>query len=97
MRLSGEGEVSGRVDEGGEFDFGPSELEVLAEKVNLQVEDVAWALVESGLAQWRSAKLVEGGEGAAEVVVITPELVEAVAEKKKVKKSPMLDVAYVCM
>ncbi|GAA5963614.1 hypothetical protein JCM3765_004342 [Sporobolomyces pararoseus] len=96
LRLTADGEVDGRVDESGEFDFGPSNLQTLAEKVNLQVEDVAWALVESGLAQWRSGKLVEGG-GAEEMLVITPELVEAVAEKKKVKKRPMLDVAFVCM
>jgi hypothetical protein len=96
LRLSRDGEVSGRVDEGEEFDFGPSELQILAEKVNLQVEDVAWALVESGLAQWRCGGIVDGG-GEEEMVVITPELVEAVAEKKKVKRMPMLDVAFVCM
>ncbi|GAA5914111.1 uncharacterized protein JCM6883_005885 [Sporobolomyces salmoneus] len=96
LRLTRDGEVDGRVDEEGEFDFGPSELEILAEKVNLQVEDVAWALVESGLAQWRSGGLVEEG-GGEEMVVITPELVEAVAEKKKVKRRPMLDVAFMCL
>ncbi|GAA6019715.1 hypothetical protein JCM11491_005227 [Sporobolomyces phaffii] len=98
LRATRDGEALGRVDAAGEFDFGPSELESLADKVNLQVEDVAWALVESGLAQWRTKTIVEqGGGGAEEMVVITPELVEAVAEKKKVKKKPMLDVGYVCM
>ena len=97
LRLTQDGEVSGRVDELGEFDFGPSELQVLADKVNLRVEDVAWALVESGLAQWRSGGLVEGGGGGDEMVVITPELVEAVAEKKRVKRRPMLDVAFMCV
>ncbi|GAA5942451.1 uncharacterized protein JCM15063_006253 [Sporobolomyces koalae] len=102
LRATKEGEVSGRVDEAGEFDFGPfTDLTTLSEKLNLQVEDVAWALVESGLAQWRTKGLESEGEsGEAEeelMIVVTPELVEAVAEKKKVKKMPMLDVAYVCM
>lgn len=95
LRPGGEGEVSGRVDEAGEFDFGPSELQVLAEKVNLQVEDVAWAMVESGLAQWRSGGIVDGD--GPDSLIVTPELVEAVAEKKKVRRIPMLDVAYVLL
>ncbi|GAA6006722.1 uncharacterized protein JCM10292_003470 [Rhodotorula paludigena] len=36
----------------GSFAF-PTELDELAEKVNLRADDVAFALVESGLAQWR--------------------------------------------
>ncbi|GAA6012893.1 hypothetical protein JCM10207_008368 [Rhodosporidiobolus poonsookiae] len=103
---------AGEVDaHDGAFAF-PTTLDDLAEAVNLRAEDVAFAMVESGLAQWRKggkAARAEGEEEGAEVkmeeeeegadepetVVITPELVEAVAREKKVKPLPMLDVAYV--
>lgn len=96
----------GRVDPvDGSFAF-PTTLEELADAVNLRPEDVAFALVESGLAQWRRGTLageddvkVEEGEPASDVeleLLITPELVEEVALACRVKPMPMLDVAYVC-
>ncbi|BGP51854.1 hypothetical protein JCM10450v2_007810 [Rhodotorula kratochvilovae] len=90
----------------GSFTF-PTALDDLARAVNLRADDVAFALVESGLAQYRQGgaaevKVEEGEEdgGAGEVreleLVISPELVEEVALRKGVKPMPMLDVAYVC-
>lgn len=52
------------------FDF-PTTLEDLAEAVNLRADDVAFALVESGLAQYRRGgrkKKADGGEGEEEDV-----------------------------
>ncbi|GEM11115.1 histone acetyltransferase [Rhodotorula toruloides] len=96
----------GRVDPvDGSFAF-TTTLEELADAVNLRSEDVAFALVESGLAQWRRGTLA--GEGSVKIeeaestgdveleLVITPELVEEVAVTCRVKPMPMLDVAYVC-
>lgn len=94
-----------------EFSF-PTSLEDLARATNLRVDDVAFALVESGLAQWRQKVVVvdpgtrlrgtgvgEEGEHEGEeelALVIYPELVEAVARAKKVKP-PVLDYAFVLL
>ncbi|GAA5911755.1 hypothetical protein JCM5296_001313 [Sporobolomyces johnsonii] len=97
----------GGVDGEGEFSF-PTSLEDLAEAVNLRAEDVAFAMVESGLAQWRRGRdqggvkleedesTDEGREEQLEELVVTPELIEAVALRRGVKPMPMLDIAYVC-
>ncbi|GAA5820279.1 hypothetical protein JCM3770_002450 [Rhodotorula araucariae] len=89
----------------GSFAF-PTALEELARAVNLRADDVAFALVESGLALNRRGGVAEvkleeeedkGTDEMREVeVVISPELVEEVALRKGVKPMPMLDVAYVC-
>lgn len=76
-------------------------LEEIAEATNLRLEDVAFALVESGLACWRKKLGTKGvidedtempDVGAAEVeeeegeeLIITREMVEAVGEKLRVK------------
>ena len=94
-----------------EFSF-PTSLEELARATNLRVDDVAFALVKSGLAQWRQKVTVVDpgtrlrGGGVAEeaeneeaeelALVITPELIEAVALEKKVKP-PVLDYAFVLL
>ncbi|BGP03642.1 hypothetical protein RTG_03212 [Rhodotorula toruloides ATCC 204091] len=92
----------GRIDPvDGSFAF-PTTLDELADAVNLRPDDVAFALVESGLAQWRRGEggvKVKEGESASDVeleLIITPELVEEVAVACRVKPMPMLDVAYVC-
>ncbi|BGO95781.1 hypothetical protein NBRC10512_001618 [Rhodotorula toruloides] len=92
----------GRIDPvDGSFAF-PTTLDELADAVNLRPDDVAFALVESGLAQWRRGEgvvKIEEGESATDAeleLVITPELVEEVAVACRVKPMPMLDVAYVC-
>ncbi|CEQ42544.1 SPOSA6832_04360, partial [Sporobolomyces salmonicolor] len=100
------GKTRGSVDGEGEFSM-PTSLEDLAEAVNLRPEDVAFAMVESGLAQWRRGGDVgvkleddesteEGREEQLEELVITPELIETVALRRGVKPMPMLDIAYVC-
>ena len=95
-----------------EFSF-PTSLVELARATNLRLDDVAFALVGSGLAQWRQKVVVvdptavrlrggvAGEEGEHEeeeelALVITPELVEAVALAKKVK-APVLDYAFVLL
>ncbi|BGP35527.1 hypothetical protein JCM10296v2_007365 [Rhodotorula toruloides] len=92
----------GRIDPvDGSFAF-PTTLDELADAVNLRPDDVAFALVESGLAQWRRGEggvKVEEGESASDIeleLLITPELVEEVSVACRVKPMPMLDVAYVC-
>ncbi|GAA5931675.1 hypothetical protein JCM1841_000455 [Sporobolomyces salmonicolor] len=100
------GKTRGSVDGEGEFSM-PTSLEDLAEAVNLRPEDVAFAMVESGLAQWRRGGDVgvkleddesteEGREEQLEELVVTPELIETVALRRGVKPMPMLDIAYVC-
>jgi DNA-directed RNA polymerase specialized sigma subunit len=61
MRPSGPRQPSSAADDE-HFAF-PTTLEDLAEAVNLRPDDVAFAMVESGLAQYRSGgkKKVEGG------------------------------------
>lgn len=71
------------------FEF-PTTLEEVAQATNLRLEDVAFALVESGLAVWRRRVLSEGTgeeEEAVEELIIRPELVEEVAKKVGVRKA----------
>lgn len=97
----------GGVDEGGSFRF-PTSLKDVAEATNIRPDDAAFALVESGLAQWRrpvgggdmaeDSTGAEGEEGEKVLeLVISKELVEKVALEKGVKESPMLDLAYVLL
>lgn len=98
-------------DVGGQFAFRTT-LEDVAEACNLRPDDAAFALVESGLAQWRRPVVKKrGGRGGShdghgtegesgeEVLelVVSKELVEEVALRKAVKPRPMLDLAYVAL
>ena len=85
---------------GNEDDFTfPTSLTDIAEAINIRPDDAAFALVESGLAQWRRPTDEvddEGGEKVLELV-ISRELVEQVAKEKGVKDTPMLDLKYVLL
>ncbi|KAM0751464.1 acyl-CoA N-acyltransferase [Meredithblackwellia eburnea MCA 4105] len=112
---------------GSEFEF-PTSLEEVADATNMRKEDVAFALVESGLAVWRRKRKVKvevedvnavdlglatpipnsggaGGGGMEELeeekemdeLVITPELVEEVAERKQVKRFLVMELAHVLL
>lgn len=71
------------------FEF-PTSLEEIAQATNLRLEDVAFAMVESGLAVWRR-KIPAEGEGdeddMVEELVIRLELVEEVAARVGVRKA----------
>ncbi|KAL8279829.1 hypothetical protein RQP46_007679 [Phenoliferia psychrophenolica] len=94
-------------EEDGEFEF-PTNLEDVAYATNLRKEDVAYALVESGLASWRRRKRVvkseedEAGiggedEGELDELVITPELLEEVLVKRRVKRAMVMELAHVLL
>ena len=79
----------------------PTTLEEVAAAVNVRAEDVAFALVESGLAQWRTVAAADemgegggagGGEGRWLEVVVSPELVEQVAAERRVRPGIMQEV-----
>lgn len=88
-----------------EFSFATS-IEEVARATDLRVEDVAFALVESGLAQWRlneggeEAEGEQGGEEAKltgeEVLVISREFV-AEMQLNLMVKPPILDEQYVLL
>lgn len=98
---NGAGGGEGEQQEDG-FEWGTS-LEEVSERTNLRREDVAFALVESGLAVWRRTKRVKGEFGEEEEeeevdeLVITPELVEEVAVKRKVKPVMVMELAHVLL
>ncbi|KAK4051620.1 hypothetical protein OIV83_002760 [Microbotryomycetes sp. JL201] len=89
----------------------PTTLERIAYDVNLKPDDVAFALVQSGLASWRrrlrhasfSSRRSRDGtddEQADEElleVVVTKDLVDKVAKDKKVKPKAMLDLDKVLL
>lgn len=83
---------------GEESDFKfPTSLTDIAEATNILPDDAAFALVESGLAQWRRpTDEEEAGEKVLELI-ITRELVEQVAKEKGVRDTPMLDLKYVLL
>lgn len=85
---------------GEESDFKfPTSLTEIAEATNIRPDDAAFALVESGLAQWRRP-VDDGEEEAGERVlelVISRELVEEVARAKRVKNAPMLELRFVML
>lgn len=79
------------------FSF-PTTLEALAKATNLRLDDVAFTLVESGLAQWRKGgEGVDGQEQSVLELCITPELVEEVAKLKGVRKLTMMEFSYVSL
>lgn len=82
---------------GDHFAF-PTSLADIADATNLRPDDVAFAMVESGLAQWRRKVRGEGDEeDELEELVITRELVEEVAERAKVRKAAYLEMAHVLL
>lgn len=74
------------------FQF-PTTLEEVGQATNLRLDDVAFALVQSGLAVWRRRVPLEGNgeeeeeEEEVEELVIRFELVEEVAKKVRVRKA----------
>lgn len=85
-----------------DFKF-PTSLRKIARATNLREEDAAFALVESGLAQWRQhvgGPPTKDAEGEMEErlleIIVTPALVEEVARARNVKRAVM-EHAYVLL
>lgn len=82
---------------GDHFSF-PTSLADIADATNLRPDDVAFAMVESGLAQWRrKVRGEEDEDDELEELVITLELVEEVATRAKVRKGAYLEMAHVLL
>ena len=89
------------VDSGSEFSW-PTTIEDVAYATNLRKEDVAYALVESGLASWRRKRRggseEEGGEdqleGELAELIVTPELLEEVYRQRRVKPATVMELAH---
>lgn len=72
----------------------PTTLADVADATNLRPEDVAYALVEAGLARWR--RKTQEDEDELELV-ITPEQVDEVFERRKVRQGMVMELAHVLL